>query len=374
MNELLLRRRVASAVPYDAEIEYLESTGTQYIYIDCDPIEKIEVEFKFTESVAQQRIIQCGSNNDGLNIYQNSIKNIASSIHREFSTNNVVGARIPCSVILDAPNKITTIRTGIYTGTWANNKTPNYQRGIYIFFGNNIYGKARLYSCKLYKNNALAYELVPVRKNNIGYLYDRVSGLLFANSGTNDFLLGQDISSIHEIEYIEGTGTQFVNTGIYGTSSAPDYGLEIEASYMGGNSVGCLYGRSTYYQLNKTATANQFRLLINNDVFYTYADYANMHKYVASGNELYIDDTFICQSGDVTKTGNGFLFLFARSEGNYATQLGKWRIASCKINMPSGAVDLVPVRMGTEGYFRDKTTGILFRNAGTGSFILGADK
>ena len=35
--------------------------------------------------------------------------------------------------------------------------------------------------------------LIPVRKNGLGYMYDKVSGTMFGNSGTGDFILGNDI-------------------------------------------------------------------------------------------------------------------------------------------------------------------------------------
>ena len=36
------------------------------------------------------------------------------------------------------------------------------------------------------------FDLLPVRKGNIGYMYDRVSGELFGNAGTGDFIIGPD--------------------------------------------------------------------------------------------------------------------------------------------------------------------------------------
>ena len=36
-------------------------------------------------------------------------------------------------------------------------------------------------------------DLIPVRKGNIGYMYDRVSGQLFGNQGTGAFIIGNDV-------------------------------------------------------------------------------------------------------------------------------------------------------------------------------------
>jgi hypothetical protein len=33
-------------------------------------------------------------------------------------------------------------------------------------------------------------DLIPVSKNGVGYLYDRISGTLYGNKGTSSFTLG----------------------------------------------------------------------------------------------------------------------------------------------------------------------------------------
>jgi hypothetical protein len=45
---------------------------------------------------------------------------------------------------------------------------------------------------KIYENNILVQDLVPVRKGNVGYMYDMVSGKIFENAGTGSFILGPD--------------------------------------------------------------------------------------------------------------------------------------------------------------------------------------
>ena len=48
-------------------------------------------------------------------------------------------------------------------------------------------------SCKLYLNNVLVRDFIPVRVGTVGYMYDRVTRRLFGNSGTGGaFVLGPD--------------------------------------------------------------------------------------------------------------------------------------------------------------------------------------
>lgn len=52
---------------------------------------------------------------------------------------------------------------------------------------------ARLYSCTIKEGDTLLRNFIPVRKDGVGYLYDKVSGELFGNAGTGDFILGPDV-------------------------------------------------------------------------------------------------------------------------------------------------------------------------------------
>ena len=61
-------------------------------------------------------------------------------------------------------------------------------------------------------NNSALIDLIPVRFTNElgqseGAMYDRVSGQLFRNAGTGDFIIGPDKPPIHFVTAIESDGT-----------------------------------------------------------------------------------------------------------------------------------------------------------------------
>lgn len=64
----------------------------------------------------------------------------------------------------------------------------------YLFARSGIlqYGKIRIYATKMYNGTLLVRDFIPVKMNGIGYMYDKVSGQLFGNSGTGNFILGPD--------------------------------------------------------------------------------------------------------------------------------------------------------------------------------------
>lgn len=61
--------------------------------------------------------------------------------------------------------------------------------GVVDYFSN-----CRIYSFKWSKGTTAVLDLIPVRIGSEGYMYDRVSGKLFGNSGTGHFILGPDVA------------------------------------------------------------------------------------------------------------------------------------------------------------------------------------
>ena len=69
------------------------------------------------------------------------------------------------------------------------------QNTVWLFGVNSSLAKtnARIKSFIWKRNNIEILNFIPVRVGNVGYMYDKVSGKLFENQGTGNFILGQDI-------------------------------------------------------------------------------------------------------------------------------------------------------------------------------------
>ena len=89
--------------------------------------------------------------------------------------------------------------------------TANGDHGTVGYFAS-----AKIYSFKIYEDDALVRDYVPAACDGKHGLYDRVGGLFLA-SGTTDTDLGYggDVLALDDDPYVESTGTQAVNTGIY---------------------------------------------------------------------------------------------------------------------------------------------------------------
>ena len=98
---------------------------------------------------------------------------------------------------IDLPNRLYTI--GSNSLSFANSDIIPVERSIYLFNVNtptaalNRSGEYRISSFKITKNNNAILDFIPVRINSTGYMYDKVSGQLFGNSGTDTFALGPDV-------------------------------------------------------------------------------------------------------------------------------------------------------------------------------------
>ena len=42
------------------------------------------------------------------------------------------------------------------------------------------------------RNDVVLIDMIPVRKDGVGYMYDKVTGNFFGNDGTGDFVVGPD--------------------------------------------------------------------------------------------------------------------------------------------------------------------------------------
>lgn len=65
-------------------------------------------------------------------------------------------------------------------------------QSVRLFASRSVFGGIKISWCNLYDGEKLVRECIPVRKDDIGYMYDRVSKQLFGNAGTGAFILGSD--------------------------------------------------------------------------------------------------------------------------------------------------------------------------------------
>jgi len=202
---------------YDAEIEYLESTGTQYIDTNIIPNENTGIRIysihgNYTDKYAvglrnntnatrwcighKDHEWYCGYGdviyifntiNDGINEYEEK-QRIVTDL---------------CEISLNyMNNKKAKVYNLMSTNTYEVNLPelsfiPSYTIRLFGTSGvNATYTKwdGKIYGVKISQGTNLIMDLIPVRKDGVGYMFDKVTKRLFGNNGTGTFILGPDIA------------------------------------------------------------------------------------------------------------------------------------------------------------------------------------
>lgn len=190
---------------YDAEIEYLESTGTQWIDSEIKATNDIGISISgsMLDRTSGQFPVMVGTQltdwSKYISIYQD---NNTVSLETYNGTSDSMKS-LNCPVSSTFEGKINWLESNTIVLKYQEKEfssactVPNLDFNIGIFCaisenGPESFSKSHIISFSISKGSTIVRDFIPVRKNGIGYLYDKVSKKLFGNSGTGDFVLGPD--------------------------------------------------------------------------------------------------------------------------------------------------------------------------------------
>lgn len=234
-------------------VEYLESTGTQWIdtgYIATED----------TRVVATLYTTETGNKNwfggvaEGTQAYA---FNSYSSSAIEYIFGNSGWGHYAASGVVGNVFVLDFGKDGVFiNGT--NVSTPNYTQfpsqtapiAIFLRYGGSAYIKGRVYAFQIYEGSTLVCDFIPVRVGTTGALYDRrgVGGMnpdgsprndgMYFNVGTGAFGYGQDVVDITWVddEYYAQNGSTGYNTRL---ARIDDY-----IAVTGGHSITWKWGDS----------------------------------------------------------------------------------------------------------------------------------
>lgn len=201
-NDILLRRGILKngSIQY---LEYLESTGTQYIDTGILTNDKQVIKLKicvlggvggafgyrWNGGVGDSNQLLVSSNN--LNV---CIAYGESAMQARYNKNTIYNIEF---------NPVT-------KKVWVNGELDYNSRNISLaynnsssvfnvtLFGANLKGnmniiQSRIYSYSVYEEGECIIDLVPISICGVGYMLDKVTNKVFSNAGTGDFILGPDI-------------------------------------------------------------------------------------------------------------------------------------------------------------------------------------
>lgn len=412
------------------QTEYLESTGTQYIDTGLKGSLGMAVELKYRATTPAA--------NNILNIFGDiTTSTSALSCNTGYGGvpaqptsrfgNKSTGAIVQ-NLVVDTDYTITTNKNaytikrqdGSVAYTYSYNTTTAFTttNNLWAFVCNNsnapstYTGGSKFYYCKIWDNNVLVRDFIPVvRKiDNVAGMYDLVEGKFYSNAGTGAFISGPIVKTTDKVritdkevqelrlpyngnkykffDYIESTGTQYIDTGVIPTNTT---GIQVVADICADNNTdNIIFG--------SRQDSGQTRFWIDMDwgrtdtLGWGFNDYtAEDLRYPISGKAgtkhtiglNYLNDRAGTVDGVVydnslsTKSLVNITRPISLFAGNNSGTIGlfvKTKVYSCKISKDSTLIrDFIPAQRLSDNAIGmyDKITNTFFENKGTGVFKTG---
>ena len=372
-------------------LEYIQSTGTQYINTNVAPDNTTgyQIDFQLTEASANDLTLMGSLDPNicfigGNSQFQYAFKS-GTGTSGSFGSNDTLRHTWELNFQNSLVASLDGVQKSLTNVTIFNSKTA------YIFATHYtnpvVYGliSAKVYSAKISVGSNIVRNFIPCMNadGEIG-LYDLVGKQFYGNAGTGTFTAGPAIaisvalSDIRELEYIESSGTQYVNTGFKPNNNSRVV-LDFEPTVAYSSIVGIFGTRDA----NSGTAANMF-VFWNNGANTFRTDYFGTQKTMTVSTLLArqtVDkDKNVTTIGSVSvsntvSTGqcSNNLYLFCTNNAGTAQYFAKLKLYSCQI-YDNGTIirDYIPAKLsdGTVGLY-DKLNGLLYINAGTGTFISG---
>lgn len=188
-----------SRLPVDyIELQYIQSSGTQYIDTEYKPNNntRVQCRFELLESGRAYGIFgsRIAYQNTAFDLFANG-QNSSKYFQDDYGSNvNAPMASTLGIYEIDKNKNVTNINGNIYTfpsSTFQSNYNM-YILGINTAGStNNQLGSLKIYSCQIYDNGTLIRDFVPCKtvEGTVG-LYDIVNQVFYTNAGTGSFIAG----------------------------------------------------------------------------------------------------------------------------------------------------------------------------------------
>lgn len=215
-------------VPYDAEIAFLESTGSQYVDTGV-PIyytSNIQLTFAATSDAASYFFGDSLSLIGGAGYYLRVSRLADGTLNVQTDAGSTVGTPPATDkntfYNLSISDKKCYLNGVQFATISATDSSVTKTASAYIFAWNRspqLFGSVRISGCKITARDGitLLHDYIPVRVGSVGYLYDRVTRRLFGNAGTGAFTLGPDVAtpvmSLHRMA-LAITAKSYIQNGL----------------------------------------------------------------------------------------------------------------------------------------------------------------
>ena len=406
INDLLLvaGKQEGGYEPYHEVLEYVKLDGTQYFNPDLltNADYTIEARFKLTDTSSSSSVF--GGRNSSSNpmngnqlhyIYTNGkTQYIGGYYPAELAVDNAITLNDVCEVVCDktgfsiaknggTPTKYSRTFSAVQYTTDLMIGATYTKTGETIQFG----FRGEYYTFKVRLNGELIRDYVPSLDSKMRpCLYDKVSKtFLYAkkiSDGTTAYDLGFKRWNKFDVDYIESTGTQYINTGINPTNTLkvemPAKATEQENSrFFFGSRNSTAANAATYACLLNTPQRIGYKVGAGSFAYTSGYNATEKHTYAIENGILYCDDTQIddtYKNTTVSVTSPLALFTILSGSTYDAAQGFLGYCYGCKL-WDNGTLvrDYKPViwhngDTTAEACLYDEVYNKMYQNAGTGSF------
>lgn len=184
-------------------------------------------------------------------------------------------------------------------------------------------------------------------------------------------------SGYKELEYIQSSGTQYINTGFYPNQDTRVV-MDVQPLNVVQTQMWCAFGArgSSFFELYKASSGNMNLTFLWGSTYSQYfsIDYTTRHTMEINKNAATVD------SESKTYTATSFsvgyaLYLLADNSNGTANAISSAKLYACKIYDNGTLVrNFIPCKnaSGTVGLW-DDANSTFYTNAGTGTFTAGAE-
>lgn len=210
------------------QVDYIESTGTQYLDTRLILMQDNSIEMKISSNqVASNRMLfgsrsSANSNNIAMVQAQNGLvldfNNSSYSTYR-LTYNNSINTQYILYVSKDKRIVYDSNKNVLAQNTTLCNNTITTPQTATLFYinpkpSNTWYNaSAKIYYCKIWNNDTLVRDLIPCYRNSdneVG-MYDLVTNTFLTNKGTGTFTYGEIVSDTINEEYLKDTNVKMAD-------------------------------------------------------------------------------------------------------------------------------------------------------------------
>ena len=269
---------------------------------------------------------------------------------------------------------------------------------FYLFAGNmaysggsTIYSKCRIMSFVMTHGNEVVMDMVPVRRKVDGKpgMYDTLHDTFYVNQGVGEFVAGEPLfpDGYVGLDFIESTGTQYINTGVkcasnvviratvYNAHPASKHFIGAREAYQV-NAIGLSFQTETGAEGYCASWGTTRRVgIMGNNLTNGVGD--AFHEFEFGGPYARADGVYPTSAGMASSSFATDLDIYAFAVNNNGTphnQTPSIRISSLKMYKNGSLVrDFIPV-MPTNSLapgLYDVQNDVFYGNVGTGQFLAG---